>query len=29
MIVFFMDMTVGVHSSSTWKGILGYIYSMM
>jgi preprotein translocase SecE subunit len=29
MVVFFMDMTVGVHSSSAWKGILGYVYGMM
>jgi preprotein translocase subunit SecE len=29
MVVFLMDMTVGVHGSSTWKGILGYVYSMM
>ena len=29
MVVFLMDMTVGVHSSSTWKGILGYVYGMM
>jgi len=29
MVVFVMDMAVGVHSSSTWKGVLGYIYSMM
>jgi preprotein translocase subunit SecE len=29
MVVFFMDMAVGVHNSSMWKGVLGYIYSMM
>jgi preprotein translocase subunit SecE len=29
MVVFLMDMTVGVHNSSTWKGFLGYIYSFM
>ena len=29
MVVFLMDMAVGVHASSTWKGVLGYIYGMM
>jgi preprotein translocase subunit SecE len=29
MVVFFMDMTVGVHNSNMWKGILGYVYGMM
>jgi preprotein translocase subunit SecE len=29
MVVFLMDMAVGVHSSNVWKGILGYIYGMM
>jgi preprotein translocase subunit SecE len=28
LVVFLMDMAVGVHTSS-WKGILGYIYSFM
>jgi preprotein translocase subunit SecE len=27
--VFVMDMGVGVHGSSAWKGVLGYIYGMM
>ena len=29
MVVFFMDMAVGVHSSSAWKGVLGFVYGMM
>ena len=29
MVVFFMDMVVGVQSSNIWKGVLGYIYSFM
>jgi len=29
LVVFLMDFAVGVHSSSVWKGILGYVYSMM
>ena len=29
MVVFLMDMSVGIHPSSVWKGILGYVYSMM
>ena len=29
MVVFVMDMAVGVHPTGTWKGVLGYIYGMM
>jgi preprotein translocase subunit SecE len=29
LVVFAMDMVVGVHSSSAWKGILGFIYDMI
>jgi len=29
MMVFVMDMGVGVHTGSTWKGVLGFIYGMM
>ncbi|MCL2028082.1 MAG: preprotein translocase subunit SecE [Bacteroidales bacterium] len=29
MVVFLMDMGVGVHSGSAWKGVLGFIYGMM
>ncbi|MDD2287211.1 MAG: preprotein translocase subunit SecE [Bacteroidales bacterium] len=29
MIIFFMDIVSGVHPTLMWKGVLGYLYSMM
>lgn len=29
LIVFVMDITFGAHLSLSWKGILGYFYSML
>lgn len=29
LIIFFMDIITGVHPTLIWKGVLGYLYSMM
>ncbi|MDR0970893.1 MAG: preprotein translocase subunit SecE [Bacteroidales bacterium] len=29
LIIFFMDIVTGVHPTLMWKGLLGYLYSMM
>jgi preprotein translocase subunit SecE len=29
LIIFIMDITFGVHPTLFWKGVLGYLYSMM
>ena len=29
MIIFIMDISCGVHPTLFWKGLLGYLYSMM
>ncbi|HHT03946.1 MAG TPA: preprotein translocase subunit SecE [Bacteroidales bacterium] len=29
LIIFFMDISCGVHPTLFWKGLLGYLYSMM
>ncbi|MDR1005776.1 MAG: preprotein translocase subunit SecE [Bacteroidales bacterium] len=29
LIIFIMDITCGVHPTMFWKGLLGYLYSML
>jgi preprotein translocase subunit SecE len=29
LIIFIMDITCGVHPTMLWKGLLGYLYSML